>query len=619
MITPKKSSAVVALLMLLCISFMAQGGQHLERVIYVGQEGDDNHDGRFESPVFTLHRASDLARSFLWEHARDTADIEVTMVLMGGTFRISDPWEFRSSEWPRRPFTLTIRSLAGKQSIVSGGWPIPHWVRRDDGLFKASLAEYPGDLTGVRELFVGQHRATRARYPDDDFLRIESSGKDRRTSFSFHEGDLNPIPDLDHCELVFFHDWSTSRVGVKAVDFTRRVLTVTDPIGPNAPHFAIDNFERHPRYYLEHSRSFINGPGEWYLDRKEKELLYMPCDGETTEDLDAVIPLASQLIRVIGTPEKPFQNVNIKGLILEHTSWPIPANGYAAGQATYHERRFGEGGALRELIPAAVEMQFVQNCSFEGNELRHVGTSGLHLGAWSINNRITYNHLHHVAGNGIMIGEDYSRHIDGKTWWQAAPDQISSRNKIAENLVEECGNQFFGAVGIWVGFARETRLERNTIRHLPYTGISLGWMWSPVPTPVEGNLILENRIHHVMQVLSDGGGIYTLGRQPNSRIEGNVIHDVPLNLGRAESNGMFLDEGTTGFTVKGNLIYNIDRSPLRFHRASTNVVESNLLYVSGKEIPPVRYNNTPEEMILLKTNEVILQSAKRLESSKDQP
>jgi hypothetical protein len=71
--------------------------------------------------------------------------------------------------------------------------------------------------------------------------------------------------------------------------------------------------------------------------------------------------------------------------------------------------------------------------------------------------------------------------------------------------------------------------------------------------------------------------------------------------------------------VKGNLIYNIDRSPLRFHRASTNVVESNLLYVSGKEIPPVRYNNTPEEMILLKTNEVILQSAKRLESSKDQP
>jgi hypothetical protein len=48
-------------------------------------------------------------------------------------------------------------------------------------------------------------------------------------------------------------------------------------------------------------------------------------------------------------------------------------------------------------------------------------------------------------------------------------------------------------------------------------------------------------------------------------------------------------------------------------------VESNLLYVSDREIPPVRYNNTPEEMILLKTNEVILQSAKRLESSKDQP
>jgi hypothetical protein len=57
-----------------------------------------------------------------------------------------------------------------------------------------------------------------------------------------------------------------------------------------------------------------------------------------------------------------------------------------------------------------------------------------------------------------------------------------------------------------------------------------------------------------VQVLSDGGGIYTLGCQPGTQLRGNLIHDVPLNAGRAESNGMFLDEGSDGITIQGNAI-----------------------------------------------------------------
>lgn len=601
---------LVALFFASCDTSLAQHSLNADLIIYVSPDGDDENRGSFESPLLTLSKAGEKARSFLLSAINRGTPPDVTIVLRGGTYRLSEPWELKSKNWPLILSALTIQPFAGERPTLSGGWPVKGWVKGDDGLFKASVADYPGDLSGVRELYVGDERATRARYPDDDFLRIESTGKDRRTSFSFYEGDLKTIPDMDQCELVFFHDWSTSRVGIRNVDFARRVLTVKDPIGPNAPHFAIDNFEKHPRYYLEHSRSFLNRPGEWCLDPSAKELLYMPRDGEQPENLEAILPLASQLIRLIGTPDRPVQNVHIKALVLEHTSWPIPDHGYAAGQATYHERRFGEGGALRELIPAAVEMQFVQNCTFEGNELRNLGTSGLHVGSWAVNNQVHFNHVHHVSGNGIMIGEDSSRKVDGKTWWQSAPDQVAARNTFNANIVEECGTQYFGAVGIWAGFTRETRLEHNTVRNLPYTGISLGWMWSPTPTPAGENLIQHNTIHHVMQVLSDGGGIYTLGRQPNSQILGNTIHDVPLNLGRAESNGMFLDEGTTGFTIQGNNIYNIDRSPLRFHRASTNRVESNFLYLSEKSIPPVRYNNTSEELIQMKSNQIMVQPVK---------
>lgn len=87
-----------------------------------------------------------------------------------------------------------------------------------------------------------------------------------------------------------------------------------------------------------------------------------------------------------------------------------------------------------------------------------------------------------------------------------------------------------------------------------------------------------------------------LGLQPGSQIRGNRIHDVSVNAGRAESNGMFLDEGTTDVEVVDNLIYNIAKSPLRFHKATTNLVKDNYLFCKDG-VPPVRYNNTKEEDI----------------------
>jgi len=108
-----------------------------------------------------------------------------------------------------------------------------------------------------------------------------------------------------------------------------------------------------------------------------------------------------------------------------------------------------------------------------------------------------------------------------------------------------------------------------------------------------------------MNKLSDGGGIYSLGLQPGSRITKNLIHDVQVNAGSAESNGMFLDEGTKELLIENNIVYNIARSPLRFHKAHhPNIVRNNVL-VCQDDIPPFRYNSTNEADIQ-KTGNIIL-------------
>ena len=147
-----------------------------------------------------------------------------------------------------------------------------------------------------------------------------------------------------------------------------------------------------------------------------------------------------------------------------------------------------------------------------------------------------------------------------------------------------------------MGLAKDTRIARNEVRHQPYTGISVGWMWNPNPSPCGGNIVEGNHIHHVMQLLSDGGGIYTLGRQPDTILRDNLIHNVPLNTGRAESNGMFLDEGSSEFFIENNLIYGTDRSPLRFHKAGKISVRRNH-WALPEGIPPLRFNATDPAVI----------------------
>ncbi|MBT6765554.1 MAG: right-handed parallel beta-helix repeat-containing protein, partial [Prolixibacteraceae bacterium] len=205
------------------------------------------------------------------------------------------------------------------------------------------------------------------------------------------------------------------------------------------------------------------------------------------------------------------------------------------------------------------------------------------------------------------------RVVNGEAWWKSTPEQTALGNTIKNCLVSDCGKQFYGAVGIWCGLTAETTIQNNEITELPYTGISIGWMWSPEPTPCRDNIIDGNHIHHIMQKLSDGGGIYMLGLQPGSKLINNHIHDVEINAGRAESNGMFLDEGITNVIVENNLIYNIAKSPLRFHKATTNLVKDNYLFCTDGN-PPIRYNNTKEDDIEKVGNKVINDSDKNYKS-----
>src|SRR5579875_487287 len=70
-------------------------------------------------------------------------------------------------------------------------------------------------------------------------------------------------------------------------------------------------------------------------------------------------------------------------------------------------------------------------------------------------------------------------------------------------------------------------IAHNHIHDLFYSGISCGWVWGYAESVSHDNRIEYNHIHDIGQrLLSDMGGIYTLGVQPGTVLRGNLIYNV---------------------------------------------------------------------------------------------
>jgi hypothetical protein len=492
---------------------------------------------------------------------------------------------------------LSIEAAPACEPTLSGGRRITGFSARPDGTWCATIDAVRAGEWWFEQLFVDGARATRARHPNESYARVIEAGPDNRTSFSFDPSELSTYRLDTRSEVVLLHDWSISRVRIAGVDVEGARISVADPIGCQAPHYAITNFEPHPRFFVEGSPRLVDAPGEWALDRETGQVTYAPLPGQTLESAEVIAPLAPALLRASGSPESPLRGLRLRGIRLAHTSWPIPDYGYAEGQAAFYERRDVAGsGGTRDTVPAAIELEWVEGAAIEGCTIESVGASGVWIGAGCRDCALRDTVVRDAGGNGVLIGEAAGRMVNGKPWWQSAPEQSARENTVEHCLVERCGQRFFGAVGIWIGLAQSTTVARCEVRYLPYSGISVGWRWDDTPTPCRENLLEENHIHHVMQTLSDGGGVYTLGRQPGTVLRGNAIHDVRRNEGRAPSNGIFFDQGTSETLTRGNVFWAIDTTPLRWHWTHENRIAENTFVLSeGQEI--ARYDRAQAEDI----------------------
>lgn len=247
--------------------------------LYVSPTGSDLNPGTKAKPFLSVQRAQQAVRAELTKGIK----ADITVYLNDGKYFITEPLEFNPGDSGNEGSKVIYKAQKGAVPVISGGMEITGWDQEQPGLWAANI---PDEFVsaGFRELFVNGERYTRARHPNDGYLRVAEVGADRRTNFKYHTGDFPQPIETGQVELVLLHDWSITRIPLTEIDYSQNRITAIDTIGAKGLNFFnLDNWEKDPRYFLENDRAFLDSQGEWFFDRNERKIYVMLPDGTDAE------------------------------------------------------------------------------------------------------------------------------------------------------------------------------------------------------------------------------------------------------------------------------------------------------------------------------------------------
>ena len=562
--------------------------------LYVSPSGSDEWSGRYPEPVggdgplATLAAARDRAREL-----RRAGGGPVTIVLRGGVYHLDSPLVLTPEDSGTEECPVIWQAYPGEKPVISGGRVVGGFeeaVVNGRRVWVARLPEVARGEWFFRQLFVGGERRPRARLPKAGFYRVVGvpayAGR-RLTEIHLFEGadefeaeEAAAWRNPGDVDVVILHFWVEERIPVAAVDAAgRRVKLASKTV------FALrDGFtDAYPRYYLEHVFEALSEPGEWYLDRSGGLLFYVPRPGERPGEVAVVAPrLLWRLVELRGDPEggEYVEHVVFRGLTFECTDWAHTLSAQAAAN-----------------VPGAIYLEGARDVAIEGCTVRNVGGYAVEISRGCRGVRVAGCELYSLGAGGVKVGT------------QQLPRGERERTEFVEvvgNHIHDCGAVFHSAVGVWVGQARAVRVVGNHIHDLYYTGVSLGWTWGYGESFSGYHVVEGNVIHDIGKgLLSDMGGIYTLGVQPGTAVRCNVVYNVEAY--QYGGWGIYLDEGSSYVTVEGNVVYNTSHGGLHLHYGRSNVVRDNV-FAFGREANVVVSRGEPGQLALVFERNVVLSS-----------
>ena len=555
-----------------------------QATFYVAPSGRDSNPGTEAAPFKTITKAQKAVREI-----NGTMTGDIVVYLREGTYQLNSTVNFDERDGGKDGHYVRYKAYNGENPLITGGMPITGWAIHDEanGIWKAEGVE-----GNFRQLYVNGKKAVRACFPnaiaanekgeggfDHDFVRltkVDSSGR----AFDVSADYVKNIKNIENVEIHLMIAWAESilRLEKAEVNGGTAKLIPKDPERTKLFHRAYPMlgtaFQSNPPkqqvFYLENSYDLLDAAGEWYLDEKEHVLYYKPRSGESMATANVVAPRFNTLFNVLGKDTKnKVGYMSFEGLIFAHSNYTRPSEeGFLDLQAANFNvdvladpgrgnwEKLNSNKFLLWRPDAGFRVEnahhmLVKNCTFT-----QMAATGLDFVSGTNDDVIEGNVFYEIGAAGIMLGKFYQ---DSTTEIHIAynpsdKEEISTRDTIRNNLITNVTNEHQGAVAIGAGYPRYVVIENNEISYTYYSGISVGFGWTTSQTAMTNNHINKNNIHHISRLLCDSGPIYTLSNQgTGSEIKENYLHDYSASKWSDYwVLPIYLDEGSSGFTVENN-------------------------------------------------------------------
>ena len=560
--------------------------------IYVSNQGSDRADGSQQQPLRSLQRALRMAREWRrWGDNRAKGGITVHLDA-SSPFSLTEPLYLRPED-SGTPDSKTIIRGDGGKAVISGGLPVTSWTQSGD-LLVAKAPTIAGKPVITRTLWMDGQRLLRASHcPDGEMERmLEFNTADETItipSVSLTRFGIRSISDAPQLEMVVHQRWAIAILRVKDITINgdKAVLSFLNPestweFSHPWPQPVINGDKGSSGFCLKNARQFLDEPGEWWQDYSTGEIYYRPHEGQTAsqrpEALTAIVPVLNRLMTIEGSPAERVHDIVFQDVCFQHAAWQRPLyaghvtlqGGFPiidAYKLTEHEglpwAPTLENQAWVARPEAAVSVTWAERVDFCACEFTHLASTGLDYVDACTDISIKDNAFSDIGGTALLAGSFGEgateahipyREIVTQTANGTKTEVICSRFDINGNTVTDATNDDWGCVGIGCGMVRDFNIHHNTVSHVNYSGICIGWGWTPQDCGMRNNHIHHNTVTNFAQQLYDAGGIYTLSNQPGSTIQHNTISGIGAAPYATNDRAfyVYLDACTDGFTVSDN-------------------------------------------------------------------
>ena len=538
---------------------------------YVSPQGSDSGPGTLEKPFASLARARDVVR----EQKQRRPNKDYVVQLRGGVHRFTETLVFALQDSAADGRTITYEAYPGETPVLSAGAPITGWKREG----KLWVADLPAGVRNFVTLYDKSGRLQRARgagfSPTRDYKNV--NGLDTNT-LAFPAGAIRNWPNLSDVEIFVRPNfgWLVNMLPLESVDeaagLARTSVAATHQMikvrwGPR-------DINAKGSVWVENALDVLDEPGEWALNTNTRKIYLWP----RTEKPEAIE--ASQLTELIrvegkidydGPRDTPVRGITFRGLSFtrgDRFRWEKERLGWGL---QHDWEMFDRPTALLRLRGS--ERISIENCRFFDS-----GGTGVRMDLHAQHNRVVDSVFERMGGAGILLAG-----------YGPGTKDVNRHNEVLRNHIHHVGEILWHAPAVFVWQSGENRVGNNLVHDLHYSGIvvsgRIAWnregrgqcsktiRWKEIDAVLgreaalgarpewrvrepflhgRNNIVERNDIHHVMNTLWDGNGIYVSGTGKNNIVRENFVHDN-LNYNMCEAIRCDGDQHET--TLERNVIF----------------------------------------------------------------